>query len=83
MLKPDEENEDIKIRYEHHLNKSKHIEAKFIIVWTEGTYVPIPVFIYDKSLGCAFEYYSESAEGNHPFVMSASKCNTRVPSMLP
>jgi hypothetical protein len=49
-LKPEEENEDVKIRYEYQLNRSKTVEVKFIIVWTNGTYIPIPVFIYDKSM---------------------------------
>lgn len=72
-LQPEDENEDIKIRYEYHLNKSRTVEVKFITVWTNGTYIPIPVFIYDKSLGCAFEYYSEISEGENPFSLSISQ----------
>ena len=48
---------------------------KFIIVWTNGTYIPIPVFIYDKSMACAFEYYNETDEMKNPFILMASQCS--------
>lgn len=50
VLYHDDENEDIKIKYEYTPNKSRPIEVKFITVWTNGTYIPVPIFIYDKSL---------------------------------
>lgn len=74
-LKPEDENEDVKIRYEYQLNRSKTIEVKFIIVWTNGTYIPIPVFIYDKSLACAFDYYNDLETEKNPFMLGASQCN--------
>lgn len=46
----DDENEDIKLRYEYLPNKSKSIEIKYVTVWTNGTYIPVPIFIYDKTL---------------------------------
>lgn len=76
MLRPDEENEDIKIRYEFHLNKSKSIDIKYVVAWTNGTYIPIPVFIYDKTLTCSFEQYLEREDSVDPFVINTSLCNS-------
>ena len=64
VLLPGQENEDVKVRYKYHLNKSKTIEVKFIMIWGIGTYIPIPIFIYDKTLLCVFDYYTE-LDGNH------------------
>ena len=46
-----------------------------------GSYIPIPVFIYDKSLLCVFEYYSENESQRKPslsnhFMMSATAWNS-------
>lgn len=50
IMHSDDENEDIKLRYEYLPNKSKSIEIKYVTVWTNGTYIPVPIFIYDKTL---------------------------------
>jgi len=69
---PDEENEDIKIRYEYQPYKSKTIEIKYITVWTDQTYIPIPIFIYDKTLACSFESYTGVENNEYPFSSSAA-----------
>lgn len=50
FLRNDEENENIKIRYSFTYGKSKTIEIKFITAWFANSYIPIPVYIYDKTL---------------------------------
>ena len=50
IMHPEDENEDIKLRYEYIPNKSKSIEIKHVTIWTNGTYIPIPIFIYDKTM---------------------------------
>ena len=75
-LQPEDENEDIKLRYEHHLNKSKTIETKYITVWTNNTYIPIPIYIYDKTLGCSFDMFTSNDNDEYPFTTSTSPCHS-------
>ena len=45
-MHPEDENEDIKLRYEYIPNKSKSIEVKYVTAWTNGTYIlffPVPL----------------------------------------
>lgn len=63
------------MRYKYQINRSKTVETKFVVVWMNGTYIPIPVFIYDKSLACSFEYYNEAENAKVPFILMATKCN--------
>ena len=76
ILTPQEENEDIRIRYEYKPKRSKYIEIKYITVWTNTSYIPVPVFIYDKSLACSFETYKENNEERYPFDLITSTCHT-------
>lgn len=64
------------MRYRYQINRSKTVEIKFVVVWANGTYIPIPVFIYDKTLACAFDYYNEAESGKIPFIPIAAKCSS-------
>ena len=75
-MHPEDENEDIKLRYEYIPNKSKSIEVKYVTAWTNGTYIPIPIFIYDKTLTWSFESYSGSDCQGSPFSLVTTLCNS-------
>jgi hypothetical protein len=75
MLYPNKENEKLKVRYEHHLNRSKTIATKFVTLWTNNTFIPYPIFIYDKTLLCSFHSYSNREHELDPFTKYDSVCH--------
>ena len=54
MLKQDENYKNLKISYKYTFKKSNSMDVKFITLWTNDTFMPIPIYIYDKSLYCDF-----------------------------
>lgn len=76
IMHPEDENEDIKLRYEYIPNKSKSIEIKHVTIWTNGTYIPIPIFIYDKTMTWSFESYTNPEHLSSPFSVITTLCNS-------
>lgn len=75
-MHPEDENEDIKLRFEYIPNKSKSIEIKYVTVWTNGTYIPVPIFIYDKTLTWSFESYINPEQLSSPFSAVTAACDS-------
>ena len=55
LLQSEDDYKQIKVYFMYSQKKSKIMDVKFITLWTNDTFLPLPIYIYDKSVQCSFQ----------------------------